>query len=131
MLYRIRQVLSAATLLAVTSPFASAGSAERATIEHSPFEPHMERLSELLERLPGEIAGASERLSAMTGRLLALLPDDARLDDALTQFRLFLDGLYLKFSGETAPIPGYREVRERVLHGDEAEPPRESDGIEV
>jgi len=114
--------------LLTCSPPALADAGERA---HDPLAPHVERLDGLLERLPGEIALASERLSAMTGRLMALLPDDAALDDALTQFRLFLDGLYLKFSGETAPIPGYREVREQVLDADEPAERGQSEGIEV
>ena len=115
-----------ALLLALAMP-ATAGPAD----EKDPIEPHMERLSELLDRLPGELANATERMSLMVERLQALLPADAELDAALTQFRLFLDGLYLKFSGEVAPIPGYREVRERVLFGDEPAEEREADGIEV
>ena len=124
----IRRILVTGILLAAFSPLASAG---QPATDRDPVAPHMERLDELLERLPGEIAGASERLSAMTDRLMALLPPDAELDAALTQFRLFLDGLYLQFSGETAPIPGYREVREQVFEGIEPEQPRSAERIEV
>jgi len=124
----IRPLPAILAALLACSPPALAGDTRP---EPDPLAPHMERLDELLERLPGEIALASERLSAMTGRLMALLPDDAALDDALTQFRLFLDGLYLKFSGETAPIPGYREVHEQVLDAGEPAEPRENSGIEV
>lgn len=120
-----------AILAALLAPSAPALGGDAPPPGHDPLAPHIERLDELLERLPGEIALASERLSAMTGRLMALLPEDAELGDALTQFRLFLDGLYLKFSGETAPIPGYREVREQVLNAGEPAEPRAARGIEV
>lgn len=119
-------LVTGALVMMIAAP-AAADSAR----EPDPIEPHMERLSELLERLPGELAIASERMSIMVERLQALLPADAELDAALTQFRLFLDGLYLRFSGEVAPIPGYREVRERVLFGDEPAEKREAEGIEV
>lgn len=125
---RIRPLLLTAFLLAAFSPLASAG---QPASDRDPIEPHMERLSELLDRLPGELAHASERMRIMTDRLMALLPDDAEMNAALTQFRLFLDGLYLRFSGETAPIPGYREVREQVIEGLENNEAPSNDAIET
>jgi hypothetical protein len=39
--------------------------------------------------------------------------------------------LHLSSPGETAPSPGYREVREWVLEAGEPAAPRETEGIET